>query len=178
MIGDYDLHFTHVWPGSSELWLTIQPLAIATGLVDGELDCDGNPGEDIFDIETSNGVIDDHVAAHERGVPAIDLIDIRSGEGAENWGGYWHTHNDTIDKVSAQSLGRIGELLELGLRSSSWIIESETSQENQSSDIIEEIDNGDSINIETFTVVGLISIVIIFCLFTVIFFLDYRIRKV
>tara|TARA_B100001142_G_scaffold304515_1_gene332689 strand:- start:360 stop:1559 length:1200 start_codon:yes stop_codon:yes gene_type:complete len=178
MIGDYDLHFTHVWPGSSELWLTIQPLAIATGLVDGELDCNGNPGEDIFDIETSNGVIDDHVAAHERGVPAIDLIDIRSGEGAENWGGYWHTHNDTIDKVSAQSLGRIGELLELGLRSSSWIIESETSQENQSSDIIEEIDNGDSINIETFTVVGLISIVIIFCLFTVIFFLDYRIRKV
>ena len=177
MIGDYDLHFTHVWPGSSELWLTIQPLAVATGLVDGELDCNGDPGDDIFDIETSNGVIDDHVAAHERGVPAIDLIDIRSGEGAENWGGYWHTHNDTIDKVSAQSLGRIGELLELGLRSSSWIIEIDTSQENKSNHIIEEIDDKDSINIETFTIFGLISIVIIFCLFTVIFFLDYRIRK-
>ena len=177
MIGDYDLHFTHVWPGSSELWLTIQPLAVATGLVDGELDCNGNPGEDIFDIETSNGVIDDHVAAHERGVPAIDLIDIRSGEGAENWGGYWHTHNDTIDKVSAQSLGRIGELLELGLRSSSWIIEIDSSKENQSNEIIEEKDDDDSITIETFTVIGLISIVIIFCLFSIIFFLDYRIRK-
>ena len=39
MIGDADLHFTHVWPGSSELWLTIEPLAHALGLVDGENDC-------------------------------------------------------------------------------------------------------------------------------------------
>ena len=178
MIGDYDLHFTHVWPGTSELWLTIQPLAIATGLVDGELDCNGNPGEDIFDIETSNGVIDDHVAAYERGVPAIDLIDIRSGEGAENWGGYWHTHNDTVDKVSAQSLGRIGELLELGLRSSSWIIENDSSQENNSGETIQEkIDKEDKIDVETFTIIGLISIVIIFVLFTLILILDYRVKK-
>ena len=178
MIGDYDLHFTHVWPGTSELWLTIQPLAIATGLVDGELDCNGNPGEDIFDIETSNGVIDDHVAAYERGVPAIDLIDIRSGEGAENWGGYWHTHNDTVDKVSAQSLGRIGELLELGLRSSSWIIENDSSQQNNSGDTIEEeIDKEDKIDAETFTIIGLISIVIIFVLFTLILILYYRVKK-
>jgi len=178
MIGDADLHFTHVWPGSSELWLTILPLAKATGLVEGELDCNGNEGEDIFDIETSNGVIDDHVAAHERGVPAIDLIDLGYGEGAENWEGHWHTHEDTIDKVSAESLGKIGRLLELGLRSSSWIIEIDTSQENQSTEPIEDLDSDDVNSVETYKLAGFISLVIIFGLFTVIFVLDYKIKKV
>lgn len=177
MIGDYDLHFTHVWPGSSELWLTIPPLAKATGLVEGELDCEGNPGEDVFDIETSTGVIDDHVAAHERGVPAIDLIDIKSGEGAEEWGGYWHTHNDTIDKVSAESLGKIGRLLELGLRSSSWTIENQFTEDNNSVEPIDYSDDSSENSVETYAFAGIISLVIIFCVFTIIFILDYRIKK-
>lgn len=177
MIGDYDLHFTHVWPGSSELWLTILPLAEGLGLVEGEADCKGNDGEDIFDIETSNGVIDDHVAAHERGVPAIDIIDIQSGEGAENWKGYWHTHNDTIDKVSAESLGKIGRLLELGLRSSSWIIENDTSQEIPSNLSKDDSNTEDSSSFETYESVVLISIAIIFCLFTIIFIFGYLVKK-
>jgi hypothetical protein len=177
MIGDADLHFTHVWPGSSELWLTISPLARATGLVEGEVDCNGNLGEDVFDIETSTGVIDDHVAAHERGVPAIDLIDIRSGEGAEEWGGYWHTHNDTIDKVSAESLGKIGRLLELGLRSSSWIIENDFTDENKSLVPIESPEDNTNDSVEIYKIAGIISLVIVFCLFTVIFILYYKIKK-
>lgn len=177
MIGDADLHFTHVWPGSSELWLTISPLARATGLVKGEVDCNGNLGEDVFDIETSTGVIDDHVAAHERGVPAIDLIDIRSGEGAEEWGGYWHTHNDTIDKVSAESLGKIGRLLELGLRSSSWIIENDFTEENKSLVPTESPEDNTNDSVEIYKIAGIISLVIVFCLFMVIFILYYKIKK-
>jgi hypothetical protein len=177
MIGDADLHFTHEWPGSSELWLTISPLARATGLVEGEVDCNGNLGEDVFDIETSTGVIDDHVAAHERGVPAIDLIDIRSGEGAEEWGGYWHTHNDTIDKVSAESLGKIGRLLELGLRSSSWIIENDFTEENKSLVPTESPEDNTNDSVEIYKIAGIISLVIVFCLFTVIFILYYKIKK-
>ncbi len=178
MIGDADLHFTHVWPGTSELWLTIQPLAEALGLVEGKNDCLGNPGEDIFDIETSHGVIDDHVAAFERGVPAIDIIDIHSGEGAEKWGGYWHTHNDTIDKVSAESLGRIGQLLELGLLSESWILDSTYSVDNQSLEIQENSDNSETNSIENSFTLGIISLSITFGLFLVIFILDYRIKKI
>ena len=172
MIGDYDLHFTHVWPGTSELWLTIQSLAEALGLVEGEEDCLGNPGEDVFDIDTSHGVIDDHVAAFERGVPAIDIIDIHSGEGAEKWGGYWHTHNDTIDKVSADSLGKIGQLLELGLLSNSWILNSDS---NVTAEINETKQNTD---VENSFALGIISLSITFGVFLIIFVLDYRIKKI
>ena len=172
MIGDYDLHFTHVWPGTSELWLTIQSLAEALGLVEGEEDCLGNPGEDVFDIDTSHGVIDDHVAAFERGVPAIDIIDIHSGEGAEKWGGYWHTHNDTIDKVRADSLGKIGQLLELGLLSNSWILNSDS---NETAEINQTEQNTD---VENSFALGIISLSITFGVFLIIFILDYRIKKI
>ena len=172
MIGDYDLHFTHVWPGTSELWLTIQALAEALGLVEGEEDCLGNPGEDVFDIDTSHGVIDDHVAAFERGVPAIDIIDIHSGEGAEKWGGYWHTHNDTIDKVSADSLGKIGQLLELGLLSNSWILNSDS---NETAEINQTEQNT---GVENSFALGIISLSITFGVFLIIFVLDYRIKKI
>ena len=172
MIGDYDLHFTHVWPGTSELWLTIQSLAEALGLVEGEEDCLGNPGEDVFDIDTSHGVIDDHVAAFERGVPAIDIIDIHSGEGAEKWGGYWHTHNDTIDKVSADSLGKIGQLLELGLLSNSWILNSDS---NETAEINQTEQDTD---VENSFALGIISLSITFGVFLIIFVLDYRIKKI
>ena len=55
------------------------------------------------------------------GIPAIDLIDIRYGENATMWEGYWHTHEDTPDKVSDESLAHIGRLIELGLREGSWL---------------------------------------------------------
>jgi len=52
---------------------------------------------------------DDHIAFLNAGIPAVDLIDIDYQ--------YWHTVEDTIDKVSAESLQIIGEtLLE-------WLIE-------------------------------------------------------
>jgi hypothetical protein len=121
MIGDADLQLTHIWPGNGALWSTIPPLAEALGMVENKTDCNGEIGVKIFDQNTSIGVFDDHVPALNIGIRAIDLIDIRFGPGAQAFGGYWHTHEDTPDKVSADSLEKVGRLVELGLRSGAWI---------------------------------------------------------
>jgi glutaminyl-peptide cyclotransferase len=47
---------------------------------------------------------DDHVPFRNRGIPAVDLIDFDYP--------YWHTTADTADKVSADSLERVGRTLE------------------------------------------------------------------
>jgi Zn-dependent M28 family amino/carboxypeptidase len=49
-------------------------------------------------------MLDDHVPFRERGIPAIDIIDFDYP--------YWHTTQDTADKVSAESLERVGRTLE------------------------------------------------------------------
>ena len=47
---------------------------------------------------------DDHAPFLKLGVPAVDLIDFDYGPGNR----YWHTDDDTIDKLSAQSLETVG----------------------------------------------------------------------
>lgn len=49
-------------------------------------------------------MVDDHVAFRERGIPAVLLIDFDYP--------YWHTTQDTTDKVSADSLERVGRTLQ------------------------------------------------------------------
>lgn len=54
-------------------------------------------------------ILDDHVPFLERGVPAINLIDFQFGsEPGRN--DYWHTPEDTLDKLSAESLGIVGRV--------------------------------------------------------------------
>jgi len=48
-------------------------------------------------------MIDDHIPFRQRGIPAVDLIDFDYP--------YWHTVQDTADKVSALSLERIGRTI-------------------------------------------------------------------
>jgi hypothetical protein len=48
-------------------------------------------------------MIDDHVPFRQRGIPAVDLIDFDYP--------YWHTVQDTTDKVGAVSLERIGRTI-------------------------------------------------------------------
>ncbi|MFB1005898.1 MAG: M28 family peptidase, partial [Candidatus Poseidoniaceae archaeon] len=129
MVGDADLHLTHVYPGDATLWSTISPLATSLGLIEGKQDCRGDIGRDVVNLSISTGVIDDHVPALNIGIPAIDLIDIRYGPGAEPFEGYWHTHEDTPDKVSADSLEDVGRLIELGLRSNAWIFNVDIAEE-------------------------------------------------
>ncbi|MCS7282661.1 MAG: M28 family peptidase [Anaerolineae bacterium] len=52
-------------------------------------------------------IYDDHVPFARRGIPAVDIIDFDYP--------YWHTTRDTPDKVSPESLERVGRLLEAWL---------------------------------------------------------------
>lgn len=54
-------------------------------------------------------VLDDHVPFLERGVPAVDLIDFEYGS-APGRNDYWHTAEDTVDKLSADSLAMAARL--------------------------------------------------------------------
>ncbi len=73
-----------------------------------------------FDVARAEGVrrhfqlypymiADDHNAFLARGVPAIDLIDFQFGsEPGKN--DYWHTAEDSMDKLSAESLSAVGRV--------------------------------------------------------------------
>jgi glutaminyl-peptide cyclotransferase len=52
---------------------------------------------------------DDHDPFHQRGVPAINLIDFEYGS-APGRNDYWRTPEDTIDKLSPDSLDVIGRV--------------------------------------------------------------------
>ena len=51
-------------------------------------------------------VDDDHIPFRQRGVPVLDVIDLDYGPPTREHpeGGYHHTAQDTMDKLSAQSL--------------------------------------------------------------------------
>ena len=53
-----------------------------------------------------NQVEDDHIPFIQRGVPAADLIDFDYGYGNV----FWHTPQDTVDKLSPKSLQIVGEV--------------------------------------------------------------------
>ncbi len=62
-----------------------------------------------FIPELRYSMLDDHTPFLEAGIPAVDLIDFDYP--------YWHTTEDTLDKVSAASLERVGRVLEVFLES-------------------------------------------------------------
>jgi glutaminyl-peptide cyclotransferase len=57
---------------------------------------------------TTTPVSDDHVPFLEEGIPSVDLIDFVFGPGPSP-GAYWHTTEDTLDKVCPSSLDAVGE---------------------------------------------------------------------
>ncbi len=64
---------------------------------------------DAFQDRPGPSVLDDHTPFLQRGVPAVDIIDFSYP--------YWHTEEDTLDKVSAESLAAVGETLR------AWLME-------------------------------------------------------
>ncbi len=56
-----------------------------------------------------HAMLDDHIPFAQMGVPAVDMIDFDYP--------YWHTTQDTPDKVSAESLEAIGRTVEVWLES-------------------------------------------------------------
>jgi hypothetical protein len=60
-----------------------------------------------FIPEPKHTIIDDHLPFLERLIPAVDIIDFDYP--------YWHTVEDTADKVAPESLERVGRTLEVWL---------------------------------------------------------------
>tara|TARA_B110001452_G_scaffold168133_1_gene140504 strand:- start:174 stop:1310 length:1137 start_codon:yes stop_codon:yes gene_type:complete len=115
MVGDSNLTLRKTSPGDPELWnRTIDTILFF------EETC-GFGDSSYFNFDGTDNIYDDHVHADRLGIPTIDIIDTRYGEGAEYFGGHWHTHNDTDDKISADSLLKVGRILEYGLLTSIWL---------------------------------------------------------
>lgn len=133
MVGDADLQLHNILPGNDTLKSRVVDLATDLGMVNGTVDCNGAAGGDIVQYDTLVGVLDDHVHPHELGIPSIDIMDTSYGEPKPyTFGSYWHTMEDTPDKVSAESLGAVGRLVELGLRTYAFV------------DIAEDRDDGEN----------------------------------
>ena len=181
MIGDEFLDFTKLKKTSDELWQTVIPITAALGMMETHVDCNGNYGLPIFDSLTYRDVIYDHVQAHNAGIPAINFIDINFGENASDFGGHWHTHQDTADKVSAESLGLIGNILELGLMSSAWIFEytaDDGENSNQESFVQETLEEDDirSHTVEKSRLVGYLAIVTVALILILILMADISLK--
>ena len=90
MIGSRDLRIKRETNSTS--WLTDMVWSTASRLGYG----------DIF-VSSATAVEDDHISFLRRGVPAVDLIDMEIP--------YWHTPQDTLDKLSPASLAVVGHVL-------------------------------------------------------------------
>jgi Zn-dependent M28 family amino/carboxypeptidase len=97
MIGDADLNIYRERNSNSDLtdaiWITAKGLGY----------------ENKFIPEDKYSMVDDHTPFLQVGIPAIDIIDFDYP--------YWHTVQDTPDKVSAESLQAVGETLR------TWVIQ-------------------------------------------------------
>jgi glutaminyl-peptide cyclotransferase len=58
-------------------------------------------------INDERAIEDDHLPFMKRHVASVDIIDLIDYQNA----GYWHTDQDTMDKVSARSLGIVGHVI-------------------------------------------------------------------
>jgi glutaminyl-peptide cyclotransferase len=97
MIGDRDLRVNLPRNGDSRLSLAVFAAAEGEGV------------RARFGL-ARGGVLDDHVPFLEAGMPAVDLIDFEYGEGPGD-NRYWHTPKDTMDKLSADSLEKVGRVV-------------------------------------------------------------------
>ncbi len=88
MIGDADLQVYREKGSNPSLTDAIWDTAAQLGF------------EDTFINKEGYSILDDHVPFVEAGIPAVDIIDFDYP--------YWHTLNDTADKVTAESLEIIG----------------------------------------------------------------------
>jgi glutaminyl-peptide cyclotransferase len=59
-------------------------------------------------LKESSGATDDHDSFLNRNVPALDVIDFEAYPGGNLY--YWHTTQDTLDKISPKSLAITGHV--------------------------------------------------------------------
>ena len=94
MIGDADLDLLK--DSNSTPWLRDQVWKVAARL-----------GYSRHFLNREIAIEDDHLPFVRSGVPAVDLIDFNYGLGNR----YWHTTEDTLDKLSPGSLQIVGEVV-------------------------------------------------------------------
>jgi len=97
MVGDRDLNIWKEGYSTDSILDTIFAQAEALGY------------QEFKDIP-SGRILDDHLPFIQNKVPAVDIIDFRYPNATVN---YWHTQEDTFDKVSEESLAKVGKTLEL-----------------------------------------------------------------
>ncbi len=94
MIGDKDLGIMQATNSSPQLLKTVWQIA-------------NDLGYGKFFLDQGGSIEDDHTPFLKLGVNALDLIDFDYGPNNK----YWHTDQDTMDKVSAHSLQVVGDVL-------------------------------------------------------------------
>jgi glutaminyl-peptide cyclotransferase len=94
MIGDRDLGILQVTNSSPQLLRLVWQVAKETGY-----------GK--YFLDSGSDIEDDHIPFVRLGVNALDLIDFDYGPDNR----YWHTDQDTMDKLSAHSLEVVGNVL-------------------------------------------------------------------
>lgn len=99
MIGDADLNIYKERNSNPDLTDTIWEVAKGLGY------------ETRFIPEYKHSMLDDHTPFLQAGIAAVDIIDFDYP--------YWHTVQDTPDKVSAESLQVVGETLRVWIRQQS-----------------------------------------------------------
>lgn len=97
MIGDKDLSVTIPRNGTASLISTVFQAAHAEGV---------RSKFSLYPFQIG----DDHDAFFGAGMPAVDIIDFQYGS-APGRNDYWHTAQDTLDKISAESLGTVGRVV-------------------------------------------------------------------
>jgi Zn-dependent M28 family amino/carboxypeptidase len=95
MIGDADLNIDR--DGNSTPWLSDLVYKAATNV----------SRKSYFYGRVSSPVEDDHIPFAKLGVPVVDLIDFDYGYNNV----FWHTPEDTVDKLSSNSLQVVGDVI-------------------------------------------------------------------
>ena len=101
MIGDKDLTLARCEESSAWLVQTIWETGQELGFTNQFLN-------------RTQSMVDDHQPFLEAGIPAVDIIDFEYGDGEED-NRYWHSKDDTLDKLSAGSLKIVGDVVLLSL---------------------------------------------------------------
>ncbi len=94
MIGDKDLDVWYETNSTKRLmdlfWSTAERIGLSSIL-----------------SQVKSGIGDDHLAFLDVGIPCVDIIDFNYGP--QN--SYWHTPADTLDKISPQSMEKVGKVV-------------------------------------------------------------------
>jgi Zn-dependent M28 family amino/carboxypeptidase len=94
MIGDRDLKLENDTSSTSSLMDLVRRSAAGLGYTKHM-------------AASQKGMVDDHLPFIRAGIPAVDLIDYEYGFNNS----FWHTSNDTLDKISPRSLKIVGDIV-------------------------------------------------------------------